>query len=271
MSELRWAAHTDVGKREHNEDTYCTLPELGLFAVADGMGGYEGGEVASRLVVEALAFFFERDAKDSDATWPFAMDRGLSYLENLVRVAVKLAHERVCAAKHGMRSRMGSTVAVLVLRDGQAVIGHVGDSRIYRLRDGSLEQLTEDHSLYAEMKAQAPEQVPPRSDWPYGNVITRAVGMAGAADPEVCSLPARPGDRFLLCTDGLSEPLGETEITEILAGQEPDTACQRLVSGALDRGGRDNVTALVVAVDGDQPPSPSSSPSPPPSPAGQSA
>jgi serine/threonine protein phosphatase PrpC len=203
------------------------------------------------------------------------MDRTLSYLENLVRVAVKLAHQRVCAAKQGVRAQMGSTVAVLALRDGQAVIGHVGDSRVYRLRDGALEQLTEDHSLYAEMKAQAPERVPPRSEWPYGNVITRAVGMVGAASPEVRSFPARPGDRFLLCTDGLSEPLDQTRIAELLADDEPDRACQRLVSGALDRGGRDNVTALVVAVVGDQPsstsPSPPASPDPSPAPAGQSA
>ncbi|MCA9672959.1 MAG: serine/threonine-protein phosphatase [Myxococcales bacterium] len=241
------AARTHIGRRKRNEDDFHCEPQLGLFAVADGMGGYEGGEIAAALVVDTLAEFFRRNEDDSDMTWPFALDKGRTFDENLIAVAVRLAHARVSRARVGRLSRMGATVAALVLREGTAVLAHVGDSRIYRLRDGTLERLTRDHSLYAEMEACGAD-LPPPQEFPLSNVITRAIGMDGAADPEVRSVEIAAGDRYLLCTDGLLERLDDEAIAKHLHAATAGAAADALVDAAYEAGGRDNITALVVFV-----------------------
>jgi serine/threonine protein phosphatase PrpC len=240
------AAATHVGRRTNNEDAFCVEPELGLYAVADGMGGYEGGEVASKLTVEALVSFFRREAGDAECTWPFGMDRALSVEENRLRVAVRLAHAEVASRKSGLLAQMGSTVAALTVGEREAVIAHVGDSRVYRLRGGALVQLTRDHSLMAEMQA-AGAHVPPREECSYANVITRALGMEGAPGPDLRREPLEPDDVYLLCTDGLTERLGEPCIAELLALPTAE-ACRALVEGAYGAGGRDNITCVVIRV-----------------------
>lgn len=247
MVQVEASARTAAGRRGNNEDACCAEPGLGLFAVADGMGGYEGGEVASQLVIESLLEVFWRDARDADATWPFAMDPQLGLAENLACVAVRAAHAEVVARREGKLSSMGSTVAALVVRDGKAVVAHVGDSRVYRLRDGVLRQLTEDHSVYAEMQ-RAGAEVPARENCAYLNVITRAVGLSGGARPDVASELARPGDVYLLCTDGLVEGLPEARMAELVGAFSPDEAVEALVAEAIAGGSRDNVTAVVVRV-----------------------
>jgi PPM family protein phosphatase len=240
-------AFTHVGRRQNNEDSFCAHPELGLFVVADGMGGYEGGEIASQLTVTTIVDFFRRNAADADATWPFALDRALSYAENLLAVAVRLAHDVVCGQKQGRNSQMGSTVAAMVIDDGYATMVHVGDSRVYRLRDGALRQLTRDHSLYAELQA-AGSELPDRAHCSFTNVITRALGMA-SAEPEVRREPLKTGDVFLLCTDGLVERVDEATLAATLAAHAPEEACPLLVQQAYDSGGRDNITVVVVRVE----------------------
>lgn len=239
-------ACTHVGRRANNEDSHCSCPELGLFAVADGMGGYEGGEIASRLTVAALTQFFQRNANDDEATWPFAMDPALSFVENMVRVAVRIAHQEICEQKRGRLAQMGSTVAALALADGAAVTANVGDSRVYLLRDGELRQLTRDHSLYAEMQAAGMADLPDRASCGFANVITRALGM-GAAEPDLGSEGLQAGDTYLLCTDGLVERLDDSAIAWQLAAP-PSRACPLLVERAYELGGRDNITAVVVRV-----------------------
>jgi serine/threonine protein phosphatase PrpC len=244
---FEYAARTHVGRRANNEDALCAEPALGLFAVADGMGGYDGGEVASQLVIGALTRFFRRCAGDAEVTWPFAVDAHRSQAENMVSVAVRAAHNEVVARKHGPLRHMGSTVAALVLREREAVVGYCGDSRVYRLRDGRLAQLTRDHSLYAELEEARTPGLVPREQFPYANVITRAVGM-GDGKPDVFTEPLRRGDVFLLCTDGLVEKLAPEAIAAVLGSTDPHEACSTLVEEAFLLGGRDNITAVVVRV-----------------------
>jgi serine/threonine protein phosphatase PrpC len=244
---IEYDAWSSAGLRPNNEDSYCTRPELGLYAVADGMGGYEGGELASALTVEALAVFFEENALDAECTWPFALLRTLSLGENLVRVACKAAHAAVTARKVGRFAQMGSTVATLFLRDGSAYLGHVGDSRVYRLREGQLEGLTRDHSLHAELLAAGSQDLPDRASCGFGNVITRALGMPGS-EPDLRQEPLLPGDLFLLCTDGVTERLGDPELAELLRALPAERPAAALCEEALRRGSRDNVTAVLVRV-----------------------
>jgi serine/threonine protein phosphatase PrpC len=243
---IEHAALTHVGRRANNEDNFCVEPQLGLFAVADGLGGYEGGEVASRVTVEALTRFYRREAEDADCTWPFGLDRSLSLGENRLQVAVRLAHAEVAAQKTGLLAHMGSTVAALTIAGHEAIIGHVGDSRVYRSRGGVLEQLTRDHSLWAELQASG-ASLPPREECGYGNVITRALGMESGAHADLRRELVRADDVFLLCTDGLTERLGEAVIAERLQ-LPPREACAVLVDEAYQKGSRDNITAVVVAV-----------------------
>jgi serine/threonine protein phosphatase PrpC len=237
-----------AGRRDNNEDSVCAQPELGLFIVADGMGGYEGGEVASALAVDAIRELVRRTAGDADVTWPYAIDPSLSIAENEVMVATRLADARISQHRSGRLGQMGSTVAVLRLapRD-RAVIAHVGDSRIYRLRAGEFVQLTIDHSLLAQMVAAG---TPPADTetFPFRHVVTRALGTPHA-EPEVRLHRAEPGDVYLLCSDGLSEVLAPATIAALLAASA-ETACRALVDAAYAAGSRDNISAVVVRVGG---------------------
>jgi serine/threonine protein phosphatase PrpC len=244
---LKSTAATHKGRRSNNEDSYMLQPELGLFVVADGMGGYDGGEVASRLAVDIIEAFFLLNARDNDATWPHALNTQLSFTENMIEVAVKLAHQGICARKQVQHPQMGTTVATLVLGSGRATIGHVGDSRVYRLRDGELLRLTRDHSLYEELLRSGARELPDRAACGYGNVITRALGM-DAAHPDLSTRTVRAGDRYLLCTDGLLDGLNDALIAELVRGTDPEKSCPALVEGAYHAGGRDNITAVVVEV-----------------------
>ena len=242
--EITSAAQSHTGRRTNNEDSFTCQPGLGLYAVADGMGGYEGGEEASRLAVEALEQFFTKVRADDQATWPYAADPERSLAENLIAVGVRLANQRVLDKKVGPLSKMGSTVAALVLDGDEAVIGHLGDSRVYRLRGSRLEALTSDHSLYAELKATGAD-LPPKAEYPYANVITRALGLEDPAlDLRRENILA--GDVFLLCTDGLVEKLPDVEIARLMRLRDPRAACAALVEAAFARGTKDNITCVVV-------------------------
>lgn len=231
------------GRRTNNEDAICARPELGLFVVADGMGGYEGGEVASAIAVESICELVRRTAGDADVTWPYKIDPSRSVDENEIIVATRLANARIAARRTGVLEQMGSTVAVLRIADGRAVIAHVGDSRVYRLRDGRLAQLTVDHSLLAQLIASG--AVVDAETFQWRHVVTRALGQSGEPDVQIDG--ARTGDVYLLCSDGLSEVLSEAAITALLE-QSAERACRALVDAAYAAGSRDNISAIVVRV-----------------------
>ncbi len=241
------AGCTHVGRRDHNEDAWTARADLGLFVVADGLGGHEGGEIASHCVVEAFSGFCERVTRDAEATWPYRLRQDLNREENLLLNCTRLAQQQLRSRRVGPLREMGSTVVALALGARGAAVAHVGDSRLYRLREGRLEALTRDHSVLEEMRA-AGGQVPARRESPFGHIITRALGTENA-EPTVQRLEAHEGDVFLLCSDGLYEPLGPERLAaELGRPRRALEVAERLVHEAYAAGGKDNITALVVAL-----------------------
>jgi serine/threonine protein phosphatase PrpC len=232
-----------AGRRSSNEDAVCAEPCLGLFVVADGMGGYEGGEIASAIAVDAIQDLVRRTAGDADVTWPYRIDPARSVAENELMVATRLAADRIAAQRRGELASMGSTVAVLRFSGDHAVIAHVGDSRVYRLRGGALDQMTVDHSLAAQLEAGG---VRVDAHFAWRHVVTRALGTP-VSEPEIQRAPVEPGDVFLLCSDGLSEVLAPERIAALLAAPA-EAACRALVDAAYAAGSRDNISAVVVRV-----------------------
>ncbi len=245
-SELRVEAVgvTHVGRRKNNEDRLCVAPDLGLYAVADGMGGYEGGEVASRLAVDELSRFVARNLNGPSASLPFEEDRHRSFQENLLAAGVMVAHQAICKRRVGPLEQMGSTVVAALVEAGKLAFAHVGDSRLYRLRRGRLELLTRDHSVWAELEAQG--MAGAREDFRFRNQITRALGT-GDAQPDVASVELEVGDTFLLCSDGLYDPLGAEQLAALMRKPLKD-ASEALVEHAYAAGSTDNITALVMRV-----------------------
>ena len=223
---------TDPGRvREHNEDSYLVQPPF--FAVADGMGGHAAGEVASRLALESLSTTLSSNAGGQGA------------LRDALTQANLVVYEQSSA--DGPAHGMGTTCALLLVEDGVAHLGHVGDSRIYLLRDNKLVQLTRDHTLVVEMIDQGLlTQQQARVDGSRGQ-LTRALGGSAEVDVDVDTLDVLPGDRFLLCSDGLTQMVTDDDIQRILLdAADPQNAADRLVSAANSAGGEDNVTTLVV-------------------------
>lgn len=254
------AGRTDVGlRRRRNEDNYLLMPGQRLAVVADGMGGRPCGDLASELGASIVGEFF-RDVVGTDATWPYAVDPRLTEDENHLAAALRSAnrqiHERSVELT-GREGMMGTTlVAALFSKDGQSVsVAHVGDSRCYRIRDGQLVQLTSDHSLANEMAERAPWlSVQALTQLPR-NVLTRALGLKSEVRVDVYTEPTRPGDVYLLCSDGLWGRCEPEEILTIVdSSPSLDDACARLVELANDHGGIDNITAVLARVTRAEPP-----------------
>lgn len=231
---LRSAASTDVGlARQRNEDDYYAGQRV--FAVADGLGGHQAGEIASRLAIQYLR---ELDGREDH------LGQGL---EDSIRRANQAIHER--AAKDPGTRGMGTTLTAIAVEDGGAHLAHVGDSRCYLLRDGEISQLSRDHTLVARMVADGkitPEQA---ETHPQRSILTRALGAEPEIDIDTLEIALAPGDRLLLCSDGLSSVVPEEEIVRLLGATEDlDALCARLVEEANGRGGPDNITVLVVEV-----------------------
>jgi protein phosphatase len=242
----RHFAISDVGKRHHNEDAYCIDPECGLYVVADGMGGHSSGEVASNLAVETIRNFFRDHVGDEAITWPWGMDSGMSLTENKVCVAVRMANRAVLSTAVDEHRGMGTTIVVMAKIEDRVVIGHIGDSRAYLLRDGKLIQLTRDHSLCNMMRDEGHE-VTDEAMAKYSNIITRALGMNAENDrPELTGIAPKLGDVFLLCTDGLHDSVSEEEMIALLEREDGEYACQMLVKKAIEGGSSDNITAVIV-------------------------
>ncbi len=259
------ATHAGV-RRENNEDSFCAHPDLGLFVVADGVGGYEAGEVASRAAVEAIAqSIAETRTWSEETTWPFEYQPALGVDGNRLNWALHIANVRIRAEVEAARGRQGmatTIAAVLFEADTNGVkhpirgatVGHVGDSRVYRWRAGKLDRLTQDHS-WVEDQVRAgiiTEQDARRH--PRRNLLTRA--LTGLSEPQADFgwAPLAEGDALLLCTDGLFGVLSDEQLAEILAQDEAAhtgggpgrTVCDALVHAANLGGGPDNITVILV-------------------------
>lgn len=233
---------TDKGRiRNHNEDSIASFPELGLWAVADGMGGHDAGDIASALIIEELGSLgVAVSAQDQRAR---AMQR------------LKHAHDRILAHAQANRlSTVGSTVATLLIHETEFCCIWAGDSRIYLWRDEMLTPLTNDHSEVAQLVAagsmtEAEARIAPRR-----NVITRAIGIGPESQPDMVTGVVMPGDRLLLCSDGLTEHLDDTELAAILRQSLPATRiAELLIDETLQRGARDNVSVIVLDCEGREP------------------
>lgn len=252
---LSWAVSTDPGlRRTSNEDSFATRADLGLFVVADGMGGHVAGEVASRVAVEAIeAFIVDTAITDKNRTWPFPFDPSLSLEANRLKAAFRLANRRIASAiadSQDLRG-MATTASAVLIGKAAASVGHVGDSRVYVLKDGRLSQITDDHS-WVEEQVRAGTLTPTAArQHPWRNVVTRA--LSGGEDPEVdvVEVSPSPGERYLLCSDGLFGVVADDRIAAILGrgGTPLEAICRDLVDAANEAGGPDNTTALVLAID----------------------
>jgi protein phosphatase len=251
------AGETNVGrKRSHNEDSFTVIEEENLYLVADGMGGHASGEIASQLAIETIKNFFQATGEDPDATWPYKMDKTRKYEENRLITGIKLANLRIFeAAQAEPKYRgMGTTVVATFLVPEGIYLAHVGDSRIYRIREGQIEQLTEDHSLlndYMKMKKLTPEEI---EKFPHKNVIVRALGMKETVKVDTAFEPYRPGDVYLLCSDGLNGMISDEKMLEVVEsnGSDLSVATSQLVEAANDAGGVDNITVVLVRYLGDK-------------------
>jgi len=255
LPSLTWAVTSDPGlKRTSNEDSYSTRADVGLFVVADGMGGHVAGEVASRVAVEAIeAFIQETAGADKNRTWPFPFDPTISLEANRLRAAFRLANRKIASAiadSQDLRG-MATTASAVLLGARSASVAHVGDSRVYVLRGGRLEQITNDHS-WVEEQVRAGTLTPTAArQHPWRNVVTRA--LSGGEDPEVdvTEVSPRPGERYLLCSDGLFTVVPDNRIAEILSQKDKtlDAIAHDLIEAANEGGGPDNITALILQID----------------------
>ena len=246
MQNLKWAGLSDVGRvRSANEDRWFVDPQGQLFIVSDGLGGHLGGELAARIVIEILPRQLRKVLGEgtplNDSNLLQQVSRQVSRLSSRVRAETQ--------GEPGL-SGMGATVVLALIRGGQALVVHLGDSRAYLWRGGRLTQLTRDHSLLQLLIDQG-KLSPHREAGPHpaASQLTRYIGMEGDVLPDAQIVDLQPADRLLLCTDGLSSMLDADAIAQIL-GQEddPQRSCRVLIERANAAGGRDNVTALVIAV-----------------------
>lgn len=243
---------TDVGrKRRHNEDAYLIDEERGLFVVADGMGGHAAGEVASRITVESIQEFIAATEEEHESSWPFGFNSRVSLEGNRLTTAVERANEKVMRAVQNRPELkgMGTTVVAALFDADRATLVHVGDSRAYLFRDGELRRLTDDHSWVQEQVNAGILSEDEAKSHPLKNVVTRALGGAAHVSVDLIEVPVRVGDRYLLCSDGLTGMLPDEELYEhFRTGGPLDAIVRSLVEFANARGGVDNITAILVEV-----------------------
>ena len=248
MVVIKYAGLTDLGcVREKNEDNWMADPGLGLYVVADGMGGQLGGGLASKVIVEVLPHLVRKEfAEIMDLSDPVASQRlleVLSYLSN---------HLREGGKDEAGLSGMGSTVIMLLVHGSKALIGQMGDSRAYLLRKRKLKQLTTDHTLIQLLLESGDITAEEAITHPACGQLTRYVGMEGEPLPEVQLFEIQPGDRLLLCSDGLTGMLTDKEILAVLKKKlVPKTICKRLVEAAKKAGGKDNIATVVITISED--------------------
>lgn len=242
---------TDVGlKRSVNEDSFGVYGDLHLVIVADGMGGHNAGEVASKTTVDQITKFIKRCNEDNDFTWPFGINANLSEIENKILTGIRLANRELCGLSIEKRelSGMGTTIVSALFNNDSITIAHVGDSRIYRVRNNNIEQLTIDHSWVSEQmqKKLISEEEARNHRWK--NVITRALGNKMDVEVDYQSLEILNEDIFVFCTDGLSGMILDQEILNTINAYSDDlkTAAETLIKKANEAGGMDNITVVLI-------------------------
>jgi protein phosphatase len=244
---IQVSTRTDAGKvRNLNEDSYAALPEKAFFVLADGMGGHAHGEVASAIAVETLQTAYQQAPAPTLEAWTSAGLAPLEYLAAAIQKANMQIRER--AAQDASFKSMGTTIVAMHFLGDKAVVGQVGDSRIYRFREGTLTQIGEDHSLLNEYIKLGIVKKSQAANFPLKNIILRALGLADKLEADVYFTEVQPGDRFLLCSDGLTDMVEEQRIAEILAAEGATDLASVLVDEALAEGGSDNVTVLVLGI-----------------------
>lgn len=252
---LKCAGLTDTGMvRDHNEDSFLVSQTESFVVVADGMGGHQSGEVASRMAITEICDYYKETQSQVEPIelpeWPAGKRKPKSREERRLIASITRANAEINKAskENPKYSGMGTTCVGAYFVEEGVIIAHVGDSRCYRLRHGELKQMTEDHSLaneYIRSKILKPEDL---ASFPYKNVITRAVGLSESVEVETNFFEHEDGDIYLLCSDGLSDPVSEAQMTEILEKYADDLprACRELIIAANTNGGPDNVTALLA-------------------------
>ena len=260
MTSLMHAALSDVGRvREANEDSCLVIAEQGVYIVADGMGGHNCGDIASQITVSAIRSFYTDDDLTPRLKEHFQRRRKnkikgtpSSFAEFRLGRAVESANRSVFTTAQRIPSYedMGTTVIAAVLEKGRIFLGNVGDSRAYRIRGRRIAQLSEDHSLaneYIRMNILRKEDV---RDFPYKNVIVRALGLNAQVEVDTLSRPCKPGDIYLLCSDGLTDLVEDDQIRDIVCDAEGDLdlAARNLVAVANECGGVDNITVVLIRV-----------------------
>lgn len=256
--EIRFAARTDVGKvRERNEDNYLIDPKLGLFVVADGMGGHLGGQVASALAVNVVRRILRRHTAELEACAADPSDEHRQAVRDLLSGAVLAANGLVLKKSRETPelSGMGTTLTLLMLVGGHGFVAHVGDSRLYLIRQGRVQLISEDHTLLNALIKQGRIKSMAQVRKRFKNAVTRAVGVMAKLEVDVADFETLRGDRFLLCSDGLYDSLDGPRLArflEPLLGDAPDPIVDELVAQALEAGGRDNITALWIEVGGQE-------------------
>ena len=249
---LECYARTDPGPvREHNEDAFLVDQDIGVFVIADGMGGHAAGEVASRMAVETVRELLEDegDPEETRLVRDIEPQDPADVLRERLRYAMNQASVRIrreSEARPETRG-MGTTVVVLVVEGEQAHFAHVGDSRAYLYRDGRLVRLTRDHTVVQQeidagrLTAELARLVP------HKHILTQSVGFHGPVEPDTTTRVILPGDVFILCSDGLTDPLDDDQIRKVVEATPFDVLADALVEAALQAGGDDNVTVVTVA------------------------
>jgi protein phosphatase len=232
-SRILVGAATHVGNvRQRNEDSYLVATHRGLWAVADGMGGHDAGDVASRIAVEELA------AIPTPAT-------AAELLANC-EASMVIANSRLKKLADERSAVVGTTIAILLVFGRSYACVWSGDSRIYRIRGGAIEQISIDHTEVQELIAEGKIDAHEAATWPHRNVITRAIGVFDAPELEIKSGMVEPGDGFVICSDGLTAHVNDAEILALASRNPAQSACNLLVQLTLDRGATDNVTVVAV-------------------------
>ncbi len=242
-------ARTDPGPvRETNEDNFLVDIDTGLFLVADGMGGHASGEIASAIAVDAVQNVLLGDINPDETR----LDRSMLDQEEEIRERLRYAMNqasiqiRQAALANPIHTGMGTTLVVLLIEDDEAHIGHVGDSRLYLFRDDRLLRLTRDHTV-VQQEIDAGRLTPELARIvPHKNILTQSIGYHGPVEPDTSTRPTESGDVFILCSDGLTDPLSDEEIEDICRKTQPEDMAEVLVQEALSAGAEDNVTVIAV-------------------------
>jgi serine/threonine protein phosphatase PrpC len=234
---------TDIGLvRQNNEDFWCHLPDLHFFALADGMGGHQAGEIASREVATSICHYVQENSLASET---------LQKAREMLVEAIRQANERIYRMGHGNAELkgMGTTLCCFFLHPKGLIYAHVGDSRIYRLRKGTLEQLTHDHSLMRELIELGQLNEQQVDEFQYKNIITKAIGTEPRVEPTVQEDTIQNGDIIMMCSDGLTDLLTDQELQHIITLYPENEIASILVKTAVVKGGYDNVTVVIVKIE----------------------